>query len=144
MNLNLYGSLPKDRQEQMLKKICKGNEFLPQFEQRFRTMTAFSVRKSLNKDTDVFAYAPTPGQHVAVGYRVQYSGGLYTAEPWCFLIPDLMKPIGIEINAKPQNAAYFGSIVPDDLIAKHGTLAYSLMLGNLDLLKNNAYRLVSY
>ncbi|UAW96608.1 hypothetical protein pEaSNUABM22_00121 [Erwinia phage pEa_SNUABM_22] len=144
MNLNLFSSMPKARQEAVLKKICEDNAFMPQFEQRFLTMALFAVRKSRNQNADVFSCRPTKGQHMAVGYRVQYVRGKYVAEPWCFVVPDAMKSIGEEINTRPDNSIYFGSIVPDSLIAQHGTLAYSLMLGNLNLLKQNAFRLVSY
>lgn len=144
MNLSLYPSLPKARQEAVLKKICEDNAFIPQFEQRFMTMALFSVRKQLNQNTDIFSYRPLDGQHMAVGYRVQYIKGKYVAEPWCFVVPDAMKSVGIEINSRPDKAIYFGSIVPESLIEQHGTLAYSLMLGNLNLLKQNAFRLVSY
>lgn len=144
MNLNLYASMPRARQEAVLKKICEDNAFIPQFEQRFLTMALFSVRKSRKQNTDVFAYRPTKDQHMAVGYRIQYVKGKYVAEPWCFVVPDAMKSIGEEINVRPDKALYFGSIVPDSLIEQHGTLAYSLMLGNLNLLKQNAFRIVSY
>lgn len=144
MNLALFPSLPRARQEAVLKRICEDNAFIPQFEQRFLTMAMFSVRKSLNRNTDIFSYSPPTRQHIAVGYRVQYLKGKYVAEPWCFVVPDAMKSVGIEINSRPDKAIYFGSIVPQDLIDQHGTLAYSLMLGNLNLLKQNAFRIVSY
>lgn len=144
MNLNLFPALPKARQDAVLKKICEDNAFIPQFEQRFLTMALFSVRSALKRNTDIFSYSPPNGQHIAVGYRIQYIKGKYIAEPWCFVVPDAMKSVGIEINSLPDRAIYFGSIVPDSLIAQHGTLAYSLMLGNLPLLKQNAFRLVSY
>ncbi|QZE59698.1 hypothetical protein pEaSNUABM39_00118 [Erwinia phage pEa_SNUABM_39] len=144
MNLNLFSSMPKARQEAVLKKICEDNAFIPQFEQRFLTMALFTVRKSRNQNTDVFSCRPTKGQHMAVGYRIQYVKGKYVAEPWCFVVPDAMKSSGEEINVRPENSIYFGSIVPDSLLEQHGTLAYSLMLGNLNLLKQNAFRLVSY
>lgn len=144
MNLSLFPSLPKARQEAVLKKICEDNAFIPQFEQRFLTMAMFAVRKGMNQNTDIFSYRPTQNQRVAVGYRIQFVKGKYVAEPWCFVVPDAMKSVGVEINSLPDKAIYFGSIVPDSLIEQHGTLAYSLMLGNLNLLKQNAFRLVSY
>lgn len=144
MNLSLFASFPRARQEAVLKKICEDNAFIPQFEQRFLTMALFSVSKALELQTDVFSYSPPKGQRIAVGYRVQYVKGKYVAEPWCFIVPNAMKSSGVEINTRPDRSIYFGSLVPDELIKQHGTLAYSLMLGNLNLLKKNAFRLVSY
>lgn len=144
MNLSLFPSLTPARKEAVLKKICEDNAFIPQFEQRFLTMAMFSVRRAMNQSSDIFSYRPTKDQHMAVGYRIQFVKGKYVAEPWCFIVPDLMKPIGVEITTMPDKAIYFGSVVPDSLINQHGTMAYSLMLGNLNLLKQNAFRLVSY
>lgn len=144
MNLSLFASFPKARQEAVLKKICEDNAFIPQFEQRFMTMALFAVHKDLKLQTDVFSYSPPQGQRMAVGYRVQYIKGKYVAEPWCFIVPNALKSSGVEINHRPDLAIYFGSLVPVDLFAQHGTLAYSLMLGNLNILKKNAFRLVSY
>lgn len=144
MNLALFPSLTRERQEAVLTKICEDSAYIPQFDQRFRTMAMFSVRQSQNRNTDIFSTLPPKGQHIAVGYRIQFTKGRYIAEPWCFIVPDAMKSVGVEINTRPDKALYFGSIVPENLINQHGTLAYSLMLGNLNLLKQNAFRLVSY
>lgn len=144
MNLSLFPSLTRERQEAVLKKICEDNAFIPQFEQRFRTMAMFSVHRAMKQNVDVFSYSPPTHQPIAVGYRVQFQKGKYIAEPWCFIVPNAMKSVGVEINDLVPRAIYFGSIVPDSLINQHGTLSYSLMLGNLNLLKQNAFRLVSY
>lgn len=143
MNLNLFGRQTRARQEMILKQICEDSRYIPQFEQRFRTMALFTVNKDLKRRTDIFSYVPADGQSIAVGYRIQHTNGRYLAEPWTFIVEDPIKSVGIEITERIPNSLYFGSVVPQPLIDEYGTNAYSLMLGNLNLLKRYTFKPVS-
>ncbi|WOL24351.1 hypothetical protein fHeYen902_005c [Yersinia phage fHe-Yen9-02] len=144
MRLNLFATLSRDRQEKVLKQICHDSAYIPQFEQRFRTMTLFSVRKALGLKTDIFSYLPKADQQIAVGYRIQYVGGRFLAEPWAWIVNDNLKSVGTEITDLLQNAIYFGTTVPVAMIAQYGSQAYSLLLGNLRMLQKLSYSPISY
>lgn len=142
MNLNLFGQATPDQQERLLKRVCADSDYIPQFEQRFRTMAYFTVTKELKKRTDIFSYVPAE-QRVAVGYRIQHRAGKFIAEPWVFLVDDPLKSFATEITVRVPNSLYFGSLVPPELFDKFGTQAYNLMLGNLDLLRRYSLNPVS-
>lgn len=142
MNLNLFGQAPPDQQERIIKKVCADSEYIPQFEQRFRTMAYFTVTKELKQRTDIFSYVPAK-QRVAVGYRIQHRSGRYIAEPWVFIVDNPLKSFATEITTRVPNSLYFGSLVPEELLAKYGTQAYNLMLGNLDLLRRYSLNPIS-
>jgi len=142
--LDLFSSLTQPRQELILKKIIKDNEHLPQFEQKLRTMILFSVRKALNKSTDIFSYAPTEQQRMAIGYRIHFTdNNRYAAEPWAWLVSDVDKSIGIEISSLQKNCMYMGTMVPLELYNRYGTTAYNLLFGNLRTLEQYSMRKIS-
>lgn len=144
MNLNNFRNATNANKQYVIKRICDDNKHLPMFDQRFSTMDYFSVTRSLNKSADIFSYdAGTSKLKPIVGYRVQHVNGRFVAEPWVFLTENPSSNTAIEINTRTPNSLYFGTLVPDELIKYHGLLAYSILLGNLDLLKRYSLKPVS-
>lgn len=142
MNLNLFGLATPDQQERIIKRVCADSGYIPQFEQRFRTMAFFTVTKELKQRTDIFSYVPAE-HRVAVGYRIQHKNGKFIAEPWVFVVENPLKSTATEITTRVPNSLYFGSLVPLELLAKFGAQSYNLMLGNLDLLKRYSLNPIS-
>lgn len=143
MNLNLFGQATPEQQERVIKRVCSDSGYIPQFEQRLRTMAFFTCTKELRHRADIFSYVPAERQRVAVGYRIQQRGGKFIAEPWVFIIPDPLKSFATEITTRVPNSLYFGSLVPQELLDQFGTQAYNLMLGNLDLLRRHSFNPIS-
>ena len=132
----------REQREPILEKIIEQNKGrFPQIAQQFQYMEPFGIVQALGQQQDVFSDT-LPVPH-AVGYRVTVKNGFYSAEPWVWRVSDVRKLKGVEIRNKLDNALYIGALVPEDMVKRHGTVAYSLMLGNMNLLKKNRARLVS-
>lgn len=142
-SLKYFGKLTQEQQDKILEQIETDNEHLPQFSEKFRTMSMFTVQKALDKKTvDLFSFDPR-GREMAIGYRIHVRNNRFFAEPWVWVVSNMDRNEGTEITSLDSDCLYFGTFVPRQLIRTYGTSAYNVMFGNMRLLQQHSMRKIS-
>lgn len=144
ISIKYFGKLTLDQQNRILAQIETDNSHIPQFAEKFRTMSMFTVTKQLNqKSVDIFSFDPG-GREMAIGYRIHVRNNRFFAEPWVWVVENSKLSTGIEITQLEPDCVYFGTFVPPQLIQKYGTSAYNVMFGNMRLLLEHSMRKTSF
>lgn len=117
------------RRKTFVEKLLKENQYIAEFQDRFRYMNQFMMLSGLKVAADEFGYTPEDDELIAVGYRIHPS--TLIAEHAAWLVTDELKLKGITICDPVANHGYFGVVITKAFYQKHGPHTFNIVLGNL-------------